>query len=195
MRAREPTLRGALIGGVLACALGGCGAGPVAIKPVERLDEQSALTVAVLQNPIAFLATGTQVFGKQVSMAYVGPVEWNRMGTISYSLWLELAPTDDQHFKDVDEADAVTFLLDDGPLVLSPGAAPKVGREPYQPLASWGQTVYFKMNLEELKRLAATRELRVRIRRIGGVDVDFEPSGETHSALTDYLKGRLATWE
>jgi hypothetical protein len=51
------------------------------------------------------------------------------------------------------------------------------------------------MSLEDLKRLAATRELRVRIRRIGGVDVDFEPAGETHSALTEYLNGRLVTWD
>jgi hypothetical protein len=196
MRVRCPLFGSSLIGGVLVLigTLGGCG-GEVAIKPVERLDEQSALTVAVLANPIALLATGTQVFGKQVSMAYVGPVEWNRMGNISYSLWLELAPTDDQHFKDVTEPKSVIFLLDDGPLVLSPGAAPRVGREPYQPLASWGQTIYFEMSLEDLKRLAATRELRVRIRRIGGVDVDFEPAGETHSALTEYLNGRLVTWD
>jgi hypothetical protein len=41
--------------------------------------------------------------------------------------------------------------------------------------------------------LAATQALRLRIRRIGGVDVDFEPSAPTHETLTAYLNGRLAT--
>jgi len=178
--------------GLLAAVLGGCwGNGPV--KPVEILDEQSALTVAVLENPIAMIITEPQAFGRPASEAYVGPVEWNRTGTISYSLWFELAPTHDQHFKDVTEPKSVIFLLDDGPLVLSPGKPPKIGRQPYQAAADWGQTVYFELTLENLKRLAATRQLRVRVRRIGGGDVDFEPARETHEVLTAYLNGRLAT--
>jgi hypothetical protein len=188
-------IRPLIIGCSLAVAvLSGCGAEPpIKVRPVERLDEQSALTIAVLESPITFIATGAQVFAKKVSMAYAGPVEWDRAGNISYSLWLELAPTDDQHFKDITEPKSVTFLLDDGPLNLRIGEAPKMGQQPYQSAASWGQIVYFDLSMDDLKRLAATKTLRIRMRRIGGIDVDFEPNGETQTVLTAYLNGRLVT--
>src|SRR5271167_4495923 len=114
-------------------------------KPVEVLDERTGTSVAALHDPIVMVQDKTLVIGKRSSFAYLGPVEWNRMGDIRYGLWLHMAPGEDRPLGDIRGNAAAILMLDDGPLVLSPINAPPLGREPYRPAAPWGQTAYFDL--------------------------------------------------
>src|SRR4029077_11193544 len=69
-----------------------CGT-PASIKPVEYLDDRTAMTIGSLKEPIELVPSlrqgGLHVItnlGKRVSFAYLGPVEWDRSGSIVYGL-------------------------------------------------------------------------------------------------------------
>ena len=78
------------------------------------------------------------------------------MGNCRYGLWIHLAPGNDWRFDDIRSPRAVTLTLDDGALVLSAIDAPTLAHGPYQPVASWGQTAYFDLNVPMLQRMASS---------------------------------------
>jgi hypothetical protein len=173
----------------------GC-AGHPAVKSVEVLDARTGTTVAVLKQPIELLPSAqyaAQASRKRLSFAYLGPVEWNRSGTLSYGLWIHIAPGNDGQPGDIHAAAAVTLMLDDGPLALSRMEAPMLGRDPYQPVASWGQTAYFGLDLRLLGRLAASRRLELAVPTKDGSVMTFYPTSDTRPALTQYLQARGIT--
>jgi hypothetical protein len=182
---------------LLALLLGvlwGCTGGS-ARKPEEMLDERTGITWAALPRPIE-LVQGTQsavVSRRQPSFAYLGPVEWNRSGDISYSLWLHVVPGSDRQVGDIHADGAVTLMLDDGPFVLIPAEATRVGREPYKRIASWGQTAYFHLDAKGLIRLAASRKLVLEIRGTDASAVPFNAPDDAQSVLSEYLRGRNIT--
>src|SRR5271166_6573204 len=146
---------------VLAAAghIAGC-AGPRAREPIENLDERTGITIATLQAPIEFVETGVLNVGKRSSFAYLGPVEWNRMGEIRYGLWMHVAPGNDRAVVDITAPAAVNLSLDAEVVTLSTlEAPPKVGLEAYRGAASWGQTAYFTLTIDLLKRLATADRL------------------------------------
>src|SRR5580704_13370130 len=152
---------------LLAGLMAGC-AGQSSIKPVEALDERTGVTVGALKQPIELLP-GLQDaalnFRKRATFAYLGPVEWNRSGALSYGLWIHIAPGNDrQPPGDIHASGAAALILDDGPLSLSLMEAPKLGREPYRPVASWGQTAYFGLDAGMLRRMAASSKLELDVR-------------------------------
>ena len=159
--------------------LAGC-AGQSSIKPAEVMDERTGMTVGALQQPIEFVANQQSIGppgDKRLSFAYLGPVEWDQMGDITYGLWIHVAPGNDRQFADIHGPGSVTLNLDDGPLVLSPIEAPKVGHGPYQPVASWGQTAYFALDVAMLKRMADSQKLTLSFRSTDE-SVTFQPSLE-----------------
>jgi hypothetical protein len=180
---------------ILLLGLAGC-AGQSSIKPVEGLDERTGMTVGSLKEPIEFVP-GVQnaafIARKRASFAYLGPVEWDRSGTISYGLWVHIAPGNGQQPGDIRASGTVTLLLDDGPLVLSPIEAPKLGREPYRQVVSWGQTSYFDLTAEALRHLAASRKFELNVRATDGSIINFSPTGDTHAVLTQYVHARGIT--
>src|SRR3984893_5548318 len=129
----------------------------------------------------------------RVSFAYLGPVEWDRSGSIVYGLWGHIAPGNDQPLADIRSSAALTLILDSGPRVLTPVDAPQLGRGAYQPVASWGQTAYFELTLEMLKQLAASEKLQLDVRAADNSVVNFAASADTHQALTAYLPSRGVT--
>jgi hypothetical protein len=165
-------------------------------KPVEVLDERTAVTFGALKEPIELLP-GAQnavlIMGKRTSFAYLGPVEWNRSGALSYGLWIHVAPGSDRQASDIHAPASVTLVLDDGPLALSPTTAPTLGREPYRPVASWGQTAYFGLTVDMLKRMAASRKLELDVRAADGSMIAFAPTVDTRAVLTQYMKDRDIT--
>lgn len=176
-------------------SLAGC-AGQATVKPVEALDEQTGVTVGALKNPIELVMSAqsaTLSFGKRPNFAYLGPVEWNRSGDLSYNLWVHVSPGNERQPGDIHAPGALTLLLDDGPLVLSPSDAPTLGQGPYRPAVSWGQTAYFDLNVETLKRMAASRKLELDVRAVDGSILSFAPSLDAHAALTQYLHDRGIT--
>ena len=179
-----------LVGSLAACT------GQSTVKPVEALDEQTGVTVGALKNPIELVMkaqSATLVFGKRPSFAYLGPVEWNRSGVFSYSLWIHVSPGSERQPGDIRAPDALTILLDVGPLVLSPSEAPKLARDPYTPAVSWGQTAYFGLTSDTLKRMAASQKLELDVRAVDGSILSFTPSLDAHAALTQYLQDRGIT--
>jgi hypothetical protein len=182
---------------LLALLLGvlwGC-AGASARKPDEVLDERTGITWAALGQPLELVqgAQSAVVSRIQPSFAYLGPVEWNRSGDISYSLWVHVVPGSDRPVGNIRDDGAVTLMLDDGPFVLIPAQAARVGREPYKRVASWGQTVYFQLDAKGLVRLAASHKLVLDIRGTDGSAVPFNAPDEAHAVLSEYLRGRNIT--
>jgi hypothetical protein len=185
---------------LLLAVLAGCAA-ESATKPVEYLDERTAMTVGSLKEPIEFVPSirqeGTaRILGKLVrrlSFAYLGPVEWDRSGTLAYGLWIHIAPGNDRPISDIHAAAALLLNLDEGPLTLTPIDAPQLGRSPYEPVASWGQTAYFDLNVDMLKHMAASQKLELSVLGSNGTAVIFIPSGDTRATLSEFLRARGIT--
>jgi hypothetical protein len=181
---------------VLLCS---CGA-ESSIKPVEYMDDRTAMTVGSLKEPIEFVPSlrqgGFHVIsnlGKRLSFAYLGPVEWDRSGSIVYGLWVHIAPGTDRPIVDIRSNDALTMVLDSGPRVLTPIDAPQLGRGAYQPVASWGQTGYFELTVEMLKQMAASGKMELNVRATDDSIVNFVASADTRATLTDYMHSRGIT--
>jgi len=173
----------------------GC-AGESATKPVEMLDQRTGMTLAALKEPIQLVPSALNValtIGKRTSFAYVGPVEWNRMGTIGYGLWIHIAPGTDHQAVDIRSPGAVTLFLDDGPLVLSPVEMPKLGSEPYTAVVSWGQTAYYDLNVGMLRKMASSQKFELDVRATDDSTLTFFPGHDTRPTLTDYMHGRGIT--
>jgi hypothetical protein len=173
-------------------ALAGC-AGQASIRPAEVLDEQTGITSAALREPIEFVqsaASEVVVLDKQHGFAYLGPVEWDRSGNISYGLWLQVVPGNDGEVADIRAVGAVTLILDDGPVILSPTDAPKLGQQPYGPVVSWGQTAYFELSPATLARMAASQKLALEFRGVGSSKLSFTPTHAVGDILAKYARGR-----
>ena len=174
---------------------------PSSIKPVEYMDDRTAMTVASLKEPIELVpslrqAGGMRVIaslGKRLSFAYLGPVEWDRSGSFVYGLWVHIAPGTDRPIADIRSNAALTIVLDNGTRVLTPIDAPQVGRGAYQPVASWGQTAYFELTVEMLKQMAASQKLELNVRAADDSMVNFVASGDTRGTLSQYLHSRGIT--
>lgn len=173
----------------------GCGGG-AAVRPAEVLDERTGATLGALQEPIELVensADAALTDAKRSSFAYLGPVEWDRSGELSYSLWIHVAPGNDRQTGDIRSRDGATLILDDGPLPLTAVDEPKAGAEPYRAVASWGQTAYFELDAAMLKRMAASRKLGLKFRAVDQSTVEFTPSHDTRAILTQFLHSRGIT--
>jgi hypothetical protein len=189
-----------LIAVVVSSALmNACGT-PASIKPVEYLDDRTAMTIGSLKEPIELVPSlrqgGLHVItnlGKRVSFAYLGPVEWDRSGSIVYGLWVHIAPVNDRPIADIRSNAAVTIVLDNGTRVLNPIDAPQLGRGAYQPVASWGQTAYFELTVEMHKQMAASEKLELNVRAADDSIVNFVASSDTRETLSAYMHARGIT--
>jgi hypothetical protein len=189
-------------GGLILVLLSAC-ASESSVKPVEYLDERTAMTVGTLKEPIELVPSLHQqgsglhvlgsLLGKKVSFAYLGPVEWDRSGAIVYGLWIHIAPGNDRPIADIRSPKALTLILDGGTRVLTPIDAPQLGRGAYQAVASWGQTGYFELTAEMLRQMAASKTLELNVRAADDTIVNFVASGDTREPLTAYLHSRGIT--
>jgi hypothetical protein len=194
-------MRQYLIAGSLGLVLLSACAAPSSIKPVEYLDDRTAMTVGSLKEPIELVPSLRQTGGlhvltnlaKRVSFAYLGPVEWDRSGAIVYGLWIHIAPGNDRPIADIRSPAALTLVLDGGTRVLTPIDAPQLGRGAYQPVASWGQTAYFELTVEMLKQMAASEKLELDVRATDDSIVNFAAAGDTRETLSNYLHSRGIT--
>ena len=173
--------------------LGSC-AGSSRIAPVEAFDERTGVTLGLLNEPIELVPSRPAVVSsKRSTFAYLGPVEWNRSGTLSYGLWMHIAPGNDRALVDIRQAAAPTLVLDDGVVALSRMEAPNGGRDAYKQAAPWGQVAYFDLDVATLRRMAASRKLELDVGTVDGSTVRFSPSSDTHAVLSRYLQDRSLT--
>jgi hypothetical protein len=175
-----------------AYVLCGC-AGTSAQKPVEMLDEHTAMTVAALQAPVELRLREIQIPGTRQSVAFLGPVEWDQMGSITHGLWVQVAPAGGKVLPDIHLPGQLAVILDDGALELQPMIAPALGREPYRKVAPWGQTGYFALSVHDLKRLAASSRLALRCLTGNGSSVLFTAFDDTRPTFMKYLVSRQIT--
>ena len=163
-------------------------------KPVEVLDERSGMTFAALDEPLELLpelANAVLIAGKRSTFAYLGPVEWDRMGAISYGLWVDIAPGNGRQPADIKAPGAVVLGLDDGPLPLTlMTSPPTLGKQPYREAVSWGETAYFNLDVPMLRRIAASSKVSLSIPGADGAPMIFTASGDPHATLTRYLESR-----
>jgi hypothetical protein len=193
-------LRNLLAGMVLAVGCGcvlGCMLGGVhqsAIHANESLDERSGISVAALREPVELVQSEGLVVGKRPSFAYLGPVEWDRMGEVRYGLWLHVAPGSDKPVADIHGPSAARVVLADGPWMLAPLAdPPALGTPPYQTQVTWGQAGYFQLDVALLKRLAANRILSLDLLGVDGSVVHFTTSADTRPTFAAYLESLQVT--
>jgi len=168
-----------------------CAAAPD--KPVELLDERTGVSVAGLERPIELVREEILTVGRRSTIALLGPVEWDRMGEISYGLWLHLSPGNDRPLADIHAPATVTLVLADGLVPLVPMVTPPLGSLPYKGSEPWGQTAYFELTPALLKRIAATPQLSLRCRAADGAAVEFRSYGDSRAALGAYLRERGLT--
>jgi hypothetical protein len=188
-------------GGLILVLLSAC-ASQSSMKPVEYLDERTAMTVGSLKEPIELVPNLRQggglhvlgsLVGKKISFAYLGPVEWDRSGALVYGLWIHIAPGNDRPIADIRSPKALTLILDGAERVLNPIDAPQLGKGAYQAVASWGQTAYFELTVPMLKQMAASEKLELNVRAADDSIVNFIASSGTRETLTDYLHSRGIT--
>ena len=151
------------------------------------------MTYASLEKPIELLpdlSNGLVNAGKRATFAYLGPVEWNRMGTISYGLWVHIAPGNNRLPGDIHTPGAAVLNLDDGPLELKLIDAPKLGSEPYRDAVSWGQTAYFDLSVATLRRIAASSKLGLTVPGADGSPMAFNSTADARVPLGRYLEAR-----
>jgi hypothetical protein len=185
-----------LISAILLISAGAGCADQSSTKPVEMLDQRTGMTVAALKEPIELVPgaqTAAIISRKRSSFAYLGPVEWNRSGALSYGLWVHIVPGVDPQPGDIHAAAALTLRLQDGTLDLSLMEAPRLGVDPYRQVVSWGQTAYFGLTPATLRRMAASPTLQLDVRAADGSIVSFFPTQAPGSILTKYVQGRSIT--
>ena len=169
-------------------------AGCTGIHSIEILDEKTGMTAGALDKPVAFMETGifdlVDPTPKQATIAYLGPVEWDRSGELTYVLWLQIAPGVGGHrIDDITLRGAVDLELDDGPMVLSVMDFSKAS-SPYRPILPIGQTAYFQLDATLLKRMAASRKMVLNLRASDLTRVDFVPIDPPRVALEQFIHDR-----
>jgi hypothetical protein len=180
-----------LLGLMLGCA------SESSTKPVEYLDDRTAMTVGALKEPIELVPSshpsGAKLFDKHPSFAYLGPIEWDKSGTLVYGLWIHIAPGNDRPIADIRAPAALTLILDEGPMVLVAIDAPQLGRGAYQAVAAWGQTAYFELTVEMLKKMAASQTLQLDVRNADDSTSNFVATADTRLTMSAYLRARGLT--
>jgi hypothetical protein len=173
--------------------LAACG-GASSIRPSEVLDERTGMTVGTLDKPIelvqgAAASAPSAAFDRRASFAYLGPVEWDNMGSISYGLWIHVAPGNDWRFEDIQAPGVVRLSLDDDATALTVIKPPSLAHAPYQPVASWGETAYFAVDLDMLKRIAASGKIGLDV-KAGDSVAHFSAGPDAHETLARFLHAR-----
>jgi hypothetical protein len=161
------------------------------IKPSESLDERTGMTVGSLEKPIELIQSAQFAVmpDRHVSFAYLGPVEWDNMGNLTYGLWVHLAPANDYQFGDIREPGAVRLALDDGSMPLKLLNAPANVQGPYRQIASWGQSAYFELDIPTLKRMAGSGRIELDFMAAGSW-VRFTAAPDARETLMRYVHAR-----
>jgi hypothetical protein len=98
-------------------------------------------------------------------------------------------PANDWQFDDIKAPGTVELALDEGVRPLKLAQPPAATRGPYRPVASWGQTAYFDVDLDTLKRMAASRNIEL-VFKAGGTPVRFAAAPDAHETLARFLHAR-----
>jgi hypothetical protein len=100
-----------------------------------------------------------------------------------------VAPGNDWRFEDIKASGAVSLSLDGGMTPLSVIKPPALAHAPYQAVASWGETAYFGVDLDMLRRMAASGQIALDV-KAGDSVVHFAAAPDAHESLARFLHAR-----
>jgi hypothetical protein len=142
-----------------AMALAGCAALPEDGPLVERLDEQTGVTVARLGQPLELYR---ETFLKEAAgrFAFLAPFETNQMGARQLFLWLALPVDPAPGLEPVVELNGAVLTLE---LAGREAQAAGLTRSPYKIPTPWSAMYYYKIDGALMARLADASQLTIRV--------------------------------
>ena len=145
---------------IVAVALGACATVPDDASVVEKLDDETGLTVARLGRAIEVYR---ETFLKEPSgrFAFMGPFETNQMGTRELFVWVAVPI-------ELGEQDAAPIVTVNGKdLALdTPGRAPDFAglrNSPYKIPTPWSSMYYYRVDPALIAALGEARTISIRV--------------------------------
>jgi hypothetical protein len=145
---------------ILAATLGACASVPDDASVVEKLDEETGLTVARVGRPIEVYR---ETFLKEPAgrFAFLAPFETNQMGTRELYVWVAVPI-------ELTEQDAPpTVAVNGKELALgTPGRGPDFAglrKSPYKIPTPWSSMFYYRVDHALIAQMGEARELSVRV--------------------------------
>ena len=135
---------------------------------VDRLDESTGVTVTYSRTPFVFTSGETAESFPQIDVVQLGPIEVNRMGTLTYYLWVGIT---EYRFHDLADRQPTQFrsiVIDVGTdeieLDVLGWSHDAIGTsEPvYRRLFESSIDAYYKVDLESIERIASASAPRIR---------------------------------
>lgn len=135
---------------------------------VDRLDENTGVTVTYSRTPFVFTSGETAESFPQIDVVQLGAIEVNRMGALTYYLWLGVT---EYRFRDLADGQPTQFrsiVIDVGTdeieLDVLGWSHDAIGTsEPvYRRLFESSIDAYYRIDLERIEQLANAGSLRIR---------------------------------
>lgn len=144
----------------VAAALGGCATVPDDASVVEKLDDETGLTVARLGRPVEVYR---ETFLKDPSgrFAFVAPFETNQMGKRDLFIWVAVPI-------ELGEQEAAPIVSVNGKdlALAAPGRKPDAAgltKSPYKIPTPWSSMYYFPADPSMIATLGEAKEISVRV--------------------------------
>lgn len=146
-------------------ALHGCAAGQA--PSMEKLDEVTAVTYTYSRSPLILSPDIPLDRGTTRDYVQIGPIEVNRMGSLSYYLWLGISDIDNLESAAADHAgfETVFLVLGDQKIELKvlgwTHSAIGVSEPVYKKLFSSSVDAYYEVTLEQIQRMSEVDSVKV----------------------------------
>ncbi|MBV9343867.1 MAG: hypothetical protein JOZ03_02645 [Gammaproteobacteria bacterium] len=161
--------------------------------PREYLDEETAATVTVVDEPLVFAFARRDLAANARDYVTLAPAAVNRMGTVSYVLIAYFWSTIDPRLREDTPAAAtqVTLLADDRQIELHPKGSSAheagIGMAVHAPPGMDAHPEAYATDLSVIRFLAESRHLALRM-DTGNTVLDYELWEDRRPALRDFVR-------
>ena len=135
---------------------------------LDKLDNQTGVTVTYSQTPMVFYVDNSGVAAHARKLINMGPIEVNRMGEFRYYLWLGIWNTLQDPISGAarDGFESIVIYADGEPLPLeisgwSPASIGASDPIYVRPVSS-ASDAYYAVTVDQLRLIAASSDLRIR---------------------------------
>ncbi len=165
----------------------------VAAKPpvVEKLDELTGVTITHSRTPLVLSPYTISKPSRDQDYVELGAIEVNRMGKLSYFLWLgvsDIAVLEVEE-RQPPEYESIALVLDDESLHLDfagwTQAAIGAGEPVYKKFYRSSVDVYYPVTLEQIRKLASAESVKVRTQ--GAQPKEYKPLFQIARAKNDFV--------
>jgi hypothetical protein len=162
---------------IAAILLTGCAGHQDRQRPIAYLDEETGVTMSVLDEAIVFYHEEPRVAVHARDYLYMGPVEVNRSGKHAYYLWFGNWSTIDRASGMLSvgsDQEPVYMKVDGKPLELMDRmSAAEVGvhSEPYNLPVGSERSAYFRVSLDQIRGIASARSIAI---QVGAAERDYK---------------------